>query len=353
MNEPTVLEIEPLGFPWPTLDPFLFCVHHLDHFPAGQDNQGPDPALLAGRQLGSDFEIRDGFRMYHGQAVPGFPRHPHRGFETVTVLTRGYCDHADSLGATARFGPGDAQWMTAGRGIEHAEMFPLRHRDRDNTLELFQIWLNLPARAKKVDPYFSMLWREGIPRRRSIDSQGNATETMFVAGGLGDVQTPSPPPDSWANAEDSDVAIWLLHLEGDATVTLPAAQAGSNRALYFYSGEALSIDGQRIQAYHRARLRPEAEAELLAGPSGADVLLLQGRPIGEPVVQHGPFVMNTAEEIREAFMDYQRDRFGQHWPWPADDPVHDRALERFARHADGREEHPLTPDTDAASANAG
>ena len=353
MDQPTVLDIEPLGFPWPTLDPFLFCVHHLDHFPAGQDNQGPDPALLAGRPLGSDFEIRDGFRMYHGQTVPGFPRHPHRGFETVTLLTRGYCDHADSLGATARFGPGDAQWMTAGRGIEHAEMFPLRHRDRDNTLELFQIWLNLPARAKKVDPYFSMLWREAIPRRRSTDAQGRATEVIYVAGGPGDAPSPPPPPDSWANAGDSDVAIWLLHLEGGARTVLPAARPGSNRAVYFYGGDALSIDGEPIPSYHRALLRPDSEVELVAGPPGADLLLLQGRPIGEPVVQHGPFVMNTPGEIRETFMDYQRDRFGQRWPWPADDPVHDRELERFARHADGREDHPQTQDAGTASASSG
>jgi hypothetical protein len=122
--------------------------------------------------------------------------------------------------------------------------------------------------------------------------------------------------------------------------------------VYFYGGESLSIDGQGIQAYHRALLRPDAEAELVAGPSGADLLLLQGRPIGEPVVQHGPFVMNTPGEIREAFMDYQRDRFGQRWPWPADDPVHERQLERFARHADGREDYPKTEASGSAATSS-
>ncbi|MEE4174285.1 MAG: pirin family protein [Xanthomonadales bacterium] len=335
-----LIEITPLGFPWPTLDPFLFCVHHLDHYPAGGEHQGPDPSLLAGRQLGMDFETRDGFRMYHGRAVPGFPRHPHRGFETVTLLTQGYCDHSDSLGATARFGPGDAQWMTAGRGIEHAEMFPLRHRDQDNTLELFQLWLNLPASRKLANPSFSMLWRNRIPRRRFTDAQGRDAEIIFVAGGFDGVEPAAPPPDSWASQADADVAIWLIHLAEHATYRLPSAQPGSNRALYFYRGDHLTVEDQPLPAYHRATLRADQPVDLQAGPGGADLLLLQGRPINEPVAQQGPFVMNTPGEIRQAFLDYQRDRFGQRWPWDADDPVHDRERDRFAIHADGREDTP-------------
>jgi hypothetical protein len=110
-----------------------------------------------------DFEGRDGWRMYHGDVVPGFPRHPHRGFETVTLARHGFIDHSDSLGATARFGQGDVQWMTAGRGVVHAEMFPLRERGRGNEAELFQIWLNLPRASKMAAPYFTMLWGPSIP----------------------------------------------------------------------------------------------------------------------------------------------------------------------------------------------
>jgi redox-sensitive bicupin YhaK (pirin superfamily) len=137
--DPLVLETLPLtSSPWPTIDPFLFCVHHDDTYPAGNGRFGPD-ASLTGRELGADFAGVDGWRMYHGLEVPGFPQHPHRGFETVTYVRRGLIDHSDSLGAAARFGRGDTQWLTAGRGIVHSEMFPLLDDDAPNPLELFQI----------------------------------------------------------------------------------------------------------------------------------------------------------------------------------------------------------------------
>ena len=160
-----VLQTVPLGTRWPTIDPFLFCVHHDDAYPAGTEQLGPD-ASLAGRDLGMDFAGIDGWNMYHGHVVPGFPAHPHRGFETVTFVRRGLIDHSDSLGATARFGRGDVQWLTAGRGIVHSEMFPLVDRDGPNPLELFQIWLNLPAEDKLADPHFTMLWADDIPTGR-------------------------------------------------------------------------------------------------------------------------------------------------------------------------------------------
>ena len=170
MADDLVLSVERLGFPWKTLDPFLFCVHHDDHYPAGNAELGP-AASLAGRTLGSDFEGKDGWRMYHGDVVPGFPQHPHRGFETVTYVRTGFCDHSDSLGATARFGRGDTQWMTAGKGIVHCEMFPLLDADGPNPLELFQIWLNLPAKRKMVAPHVAMFWSGNVPRRVFADAR--------------------------------------------------------------------------------------------------------------------------------------------------------------------------------------
>ena len=131
--------------------------------------------------------------------VPGFPQHPHRGFETVTVVRRGLLDHSDSMGATARYGRGDVQWLTAGRGIQHAEMFPLVERQRENPVELFQIWLNLPIRDKMADPYFAMLWSHTVPKQIVRDSEGRTTEIVMTAGHYGDVRAPSPPPSSWAS----------------------------------------------------------------------------------------------------------------------------------------------------------
>ncbi|HEY4377085.1 MAG TPA: pirin family protein, partial [Acidimicrobiales bacterium] len=175
-----VLQTVPLGFQWPTIDPFLFCVHHDDAYPAGDERLAP-AASLEGRDIGADFEGIDGWRMYHGEVVPGFPSHPHRGFETVTFVRQGFIDHADSLGAAARFGTGDTQWVTAGAGVVHSEMFPLLRRDAPNPVELFQIWLNLPAKDKLVEPHFTMLWDRTIPR---LEAPG--VVVRVIAGSLGD-----------------------------------------------------------------------------------------------------------------------------------------------------------------------
>ncbi len=153
-----IINVKPLGFPWETQDPFLFCAYHKDEYPKGNELLGPDTELLHGRNIGQDFTIKEGWRMYHGDAIPGFPYHPHRGFETITIVKQGIVDHADSLGAAGRFGSGDVQWMTAGKGIQHSEMFPLLNQEKENTLEIFQVWLNLPKAKKMTEPHFKMLW---------------------------------------------------------------------------------------------------------------------------------------------------------------------------------------------------
>jgi hypothetical protein len=332
MASDPVLGVSPTGFPWSTPDPFLFCAHHEDAYPAGNDALGP-AASLAGRDLGQDFEGKDGWRMYHGRVVPGFPQHPHRGFETVTIVRRGLIDHSDSLGATARFGDGDVQWLTAGKGVVHSEMFPLLDRERGNPLELFQIWLNLPRTSKLVDPYFSMLWRDRIPAVRA-----DGVEVHVVAGPLVGADPPPPPPDSWAARPDASVAIWTLRLDPLARWTLPAAPAGVNRALYLFRGGSLRAGRHEVPP--RSRIDVHAgEVALENGPAEVELLLLQGRPIGEPVVQHGPFVMNGPEEIQQALVDYRHGGFGA-WSWPSDGPVHPRDAGRFARYPDGRIDRP-------------
>jgi redox-sensitive bicupin YhaK (pirin superfamily) len=337
MSTDSILAIAPLGFPWPTKDPFLTCVHHVDLYPKGNDRLGP-VASLAGRDIGQDFAGKDGWRMYHGDVVPGFPQHPHRGFETVTVMRDGYIDHSDSLGATARFGKGDVQWITTGAGIVHSEMFPLLDPERPNRLELFQIWLNLPARSKFAAPYFTMFWDNQIPRFRVAEAQGLSVEVSLYAGALDELRPPAPPPDSWAANAESDVAIWSISLAPGATWTLPAARDRRTvRTLYFFSGRALQLDDRALRQPGAIEVAADRAVRLGAPDDAVEILLLQGRPIGEPVAQYGPFVMNTRAELEQAFYDYRRTQFGG-WPYPANDPVHARQRGRFAKHADGRVE---------------
>lgn len=331
-----IKKITPMGFQWDTLDPFLFCVHHEDKFPKGNAKMGPAQPL-SGRQLGDDFIIKDGYRMYHGKTVPGFPGHPHRGFETITVVREGIVDHADSIGAAGRYGFGDVQWMTAGKGVQHSEMFPLIHENKPNPMELFQIWLNLPKKNKMVNPHFTMLWSDTIPKFEHVSANLKKTKVEIIAGKIGKFKAPSPPPNSWAADPTNELAVWNIQLEPGATWQLPKASAGINRKLYYYQGQSLKINDKVIPKYNSIEVEADMAITLENGADEARVLMLQGKPIGEQVIQYGPFVMNTKEEIQQAFDDYHKTKFGG-WPWPKLDQVHDRKLGRFALHADGRRE---------------
>jgi len=336
MYNKLIINIKPLGFVWDTCDPFLFCVHHLDNYPAGNDQLGP-AASLEGRHLGQDFTTKDGWRMYHGEIIPGFPAHPHRGFETITVVLNGFIDHSDSGGQSGRYGNGDVQWMTAGSGMQHAEMFPLLNKDKPNPAELFQIWLNLPKSQKFCQPYYKMLWAEDIPLYEERDKNGRLTKATVVAGKLGDVVALPPAPDSWAADPDNHVGIWVIEMEAKASWTLPAALFQVNRTLYFYKGNEINIEGISIKPNHAVELLADQPVLIENGDEKAFLLLLQACPISEPVVQHGPFVMNTAAEIQQAYLDYRNTQFGG-WPWDRYDNVHPRDAGRFAKYSDGREE---------------
>ena len=337
-NQKMVREVKPLGFQWETADPFLFCVHHEDKFPKGNEHMGP-ASSLAGRHIGNDFIVKDGFRMYHGKKVPGFPGHPHRGFETITVVREGLVDHADSVGAAGRYGNGDVQWMTAGKGVQHSEMFPCLSTEKENPLELFQIWLNLPRKSKMVEPHFKMFWKEKLGKYKASDKEGRKVEVEVIAGKLGTVAAPAPPPNSWAADPKNEVGVWNMHLDPNVEWRLPAASAGVNRTLYFYQGEGIEVAGQKIPRYHSVEVLASESLVIRNGNHPSKILVLQGRPIGEPVIQYGPFVMNSKQEIQEAFEDFHRTQFGG-WPWPRYDQVHARNEGRFALHADGKKELP-------------
>ena len=333
------LLIKPLGFPWETYDPFLFCAFHHDKYPKGQANLGPDPALLAGRRLGEDFGNRTGWSMYHGETVPGFPAHPHRGFETVTIADRGLVDHSDSIGASGRFGNGDVQWMTAGSGVQHSEMFPLLNKEGDNELLLFQIWLNLPARSKMVKPHFAMFWNENIPEGTQTNADNKTTRIKLVAGSFKGLKALDPAPDSWAANEDNQVAIWIIRMEAGAELDLDTVDSNVNRTLYYYEGAGLEMNDSVVSPMHSIRVDSDQKLHIRNGDQASSFLYLQGKPIAEPVAQYGPFVMNTQEEISHAFREYQRTQFGG-WPWPKHDHVHGSERGRFAIHANGKEEIP-------------
>ena len=337
-----ILGRQALGMPWATIDPFLFCVYHDDAYPQGNGAMGP-AAPLDGRAIGQDFSRKDGWSMYHGDSVPGFPAHPHRGFETVTVVRKGLIDHSDSLGARARFGQGDAQWLTAGQGVVHAEMFPLLDDNAPNPLELFQIWLNLPKANKMAQPHFTMFWGQDIPRLVATDSAGRKTVVSTVAGQLAGAGAPlPPPPDSWAARPEADVAIWTLRMEPGAQWTLPAAAGeGTQRTLYFFKGATATVGGQQLMGPVAIALRADVAVDLVNGAEVAEFLLLQGKPIAEPVVQYGPFVMNTQAEIAQTMQDYRRTQFGG-WPWQDSAPVHGADAARFAEHPGGKREAPAS-----------
>lgn len=333
MTQGKIIKINKLNSQWQTSDPFLFCVHHKDAYPKGNDKMGPD-ASLEGRNIGSDFQNKDGWNMYHGDTVPGFPQHPHRGFETVTIVLKGIVDHADSSGAAGRYGAGDVQWLTAGKGCNHTEMFPLINKKADNPLELFQIWLNLPSKDKFVEPHYKMLWSEDIPVIQSKDCNGKTSTIRLISGSYKGTKSLKPSPNSWAGEENNHVSIWIIKMESNAVIELPEVSHTLNRTIYFYSGTSINIDETSIETYHSVKLAGDKIIEIKNGSKESYLLLLEGEPIGEPVVSYGPFVMTSEKEIQQAFADYRSTGFGG-WPWNRDDFVHPREKGRFAQYPDG------------------
>jgi len=229
--------------------------------------------------------------------LAGFPSHPHRGFETVTYMLDGHMRHEDSFGNRGDLGPGDVQWMTAAHGIIHSEM----PQQTEGRMRGFQLWINLPAREKMKPAAYRDIPSAEIPR---VALAGGG-EVRVIAGALqqGDVTTAGPIRDVTTSPVYLDV-----HLPSRAAVNLPLP-ATHNAFVYVYDGAA-EIGEDRKPVPHRAAglLTAGDDVRLAAGPDGARVLVLAGAPIGEPVVQYGPFVMNSREEIEQALQDYSHGR---------------------------------------------
>ena len=328
----------PASGPWPTIDPFLFCVHHNDTYPSATKSFSPN-ASLTGRTLGNDFSNKDGWNMYHGETIPGFPKHPHRGFETLTIVEKGIIDHSDSLGALARYGDGDAQWLTAGDGINHSEMFPLFDQKNQNKIDFFQIWINLPSYNKRSQPNFEIFWNDDIPKISVMDDKGIEAVVELICGKYNDNIAPQPPPNSWAQDEKNQMGVWIIRLKEDGEFKLPRSIAGVNRSIYIPKDTKVNLNRRNSFSNCMIELNPEKDCILSNESKDAKILLLQGKPINEPVYQYGPFVMNTRAEIKEAFDDYNSTGFGG-WSWKNSDPIHGKYQGKFAKLINGKTSKP-------------
>jgi redox-sensitive bicupin YhaK (pirin superfamily) len=228
----------------------------------------------------------------------GAPDHPHRGFETVTYVLEGAIEHEDSQGNRGRIGAGDVQWMTAGSGVIHSEMPAEEIRRDGGRLHGFQLWVNLPRRDKMMKPRYQELRAAGIPTATSAD--GKATVTVIAGESLGTRAT-----------IDTRTPIMFLH------VRLAAGARFEQRVPETYNTFAFVISGEVAIADRVARENDavifgrDGHAVAIATESGAELLLIGGVPLNEPVARYGPFVMNTSGEIRQAMIDYQSGRFGE------------------------------------------
>jgi redox-sensitive bicupin YhaK (pirin superfamily) len=235
-----------------------------------------------------------------GEAI-GAPDHPHRGFETVTYILEGEMEHEDSAGHRGVLGPGDVQWMTAAAGIIHSEMPTAKMRKNGGRAHGFQIWVNLPARLKMMQPRYQELPAAKIPRASTQD--GRARVTLVAGEALGvhaaiETQTPIVYQD-WSLDEGADV-------------TLPLG-ADHRVLVYVFEGSVVVGDGEgeAVRSGQLAMLGGGEAVRLAGAPGGGRLLLLAGVPIGEPVARYGPFVMNTPEELETAFRDYRTGRMGE------------------------------------------
>ncbi|MFW1754552.1 pirin family protein [Acinetobacter wanghuae] len=330
MSNPLIYSVVPIEFRLDLKDPFIFCAHHIDHYPKGNADLGPaTPAL------------NKEYNMYYGETVPGFPEHPHTGFETITLVEQGYVDHFDSLGNAGRYTEGDVQWLTTGNGVEHCEMFPLLHEDRENPFELFQIWFNSSPEQKKQPADYRMFWREQIPHVFESDPEDRKSDIRVISGAFKHTDAIPRPPHSWAAASENKVNIYLITLAPEAELTIPATTSTSNRFCYFYEGKTLDVEDQTIDFKHLVELKADADIHLKSGLLESRILWLEGEPINAPVAMRGPFVLNSNEELDAAFRRYRETHFGE-WPWPSPAPVFEKAQPRFATYNGG--EHKEFPE---------
>jgi len=228
--------------------------------------------------------------------LAGFPEHPHRGFETVTYMLDGRMRHKDNRGNEGLLVPGSVQWMTAGRGLVHSEM----PEQQEGRMRGFQLWVNLPASDKMVEPRY----QEFAPERIPVATPADGVIVKVIAGRVGDIEGPISQP-------ATDPVYLDVALEPGARWQVPLPE-GHNAFAYVFEGAAMlgwGEDARELQTHELAVLGGGELLDLRALASAARLIVVAGRPLREPVARHGPFVMNTREQIMQAFVDFQEGRF--------------------------------------------
>ena len=229
-----------------------------------------------------------------GDYIAGFPEHPHRGFETITYMLAGRMRHRDSAGNEGMITDGGVQWMTAGRGVVHSEM----PEQNEGLMEGFQLWLNLPAKDKMIEPWYRDIPIEDVPRFTLDDG----VTVRVIAGSTHGV-------DGAVRRAHTEPLYLDLEIPADVTFEQPIP-AGHNAFVYVFRGEAV-IEGKGVGAGRMAILdnAPQADGVRIKANAPARLLVLAGRPLAEPIAQYGPFVMNTQAELQQAVEDFRAGRF--------------------------------------------
>ncbi len=264
--------------------------HVRNLFPSNGITEGIDPFLLLDYAGPTTIEPT-------GESL-GVGEHPHRGFETVTVVYQGMLCHRDSSGASGTVGPGDVQWMTAASGVVHEEKYDTEFARQGGTVEMVQLWINLPKALKMSAPRYQTLLKEQIP----VTTLGQAGYVRVIAGDLSGVDGPAKTC--------SPVGLFDLHLNG-GTETEMCLPSGQNAAVFLLKGSVVvngetELSGEAVMAL----LTPEGSLVRLKANGDSTLLMMSGEPLNEPVVSRGPFVMTTREELAEAMDDYRAGRMG-------------------------------------------
>lgn len=313
-------------------DPWVGKFHHIDYYPEGDGIEQVKKEDMEGHTPGKDLDHDLDFRLYYGDRRPGFPVHSHRGFETVSIVLDGWVDHHDSHGDHGRYSAGDVQWMTAGNGIRHTEMFPLVNIDKSNRTELFQLWLSLPSWNKLVDCDYKMFWREDIP---VVEKDG--VKVKVITGNFNGEEGPKATESSWAYDERSHFRILLLDLAPNSEVAINGVSSTLNRNLYPYEGEYVFIDEDKVEGKRSLKLKGDADFVIRTEDSPSRLLLLEAEPLNEPIINDGPMIMNTMEEVLQGYRDYWENQYGG-WSWDERDPLHEVGTGRVSSRGENPKE---------------